>query len=95
MHSTERKPRFDCNRLEIGATGAGTIVLSMRTILFSLVTLLSVLGGCGQEQQQTRIDQGKADTAPWDSPESGGAQAAWERAIHDRTANQNEYERMR
>lgn len=69
----------------------------MRTILFSLVTLLSVfLGGCGQEQQQhTRMYQGKADTAPWDSPESGGAQAAWEQAIRDRTTNQNEYSRMR
>jgi hypothetical protein len=41
------------------------------------------------------IHQGKADTAPWDSPEKGGAQAAWERAIQARSANQNEYARMR
>jgi hypothetical protein len=82
--------------LEICATAAATIVPFMRRILISLLMLLSVfLGGCGQEQQQTRIHQGKADTAPWDSPESGGAHAAWERAIQDRTANQNEYARMR
>jgi hypothetical protein len=67
----------------------------MRTILFSVVISLSaLLGGCGQKQQAT-IQQGKADIAPWDSPESGGAQEAWERAIQARTANQNEYERMR
>lgn len=41
------------------------------------------------------MHQGKADTAPWDSPERGGAQAAWERSIRARTANQNEYARMR
>jgi hypothetical protein len=68
----------------------------MRTILFSVVISLSaLLGGCGQEQQQATNQQGKADIAPWDSPESGGAHEAWERAIQDRTANQNEYSRMR
>ena len=67
----------------------------MRTILFSVVISLSaLLGGCGQEQQ-ARIQQGKADIAPWDSPERGGAQEAWEHAIQDRTANQNENARMR
>jgi hypothetical protein len=67
----------------------------MRTTLFSLVTLLGVLlGGCDQERHQAAIYDGKADTAPWDSPQWGGAQTAWERAIRDRTANQNEYSRM-
>jgi hypothetical protein len=67
----------------------------MRTILFSLVTLLSILPvGCGQEHQHTRMYQGTADMAPWDSPDPGGAQAAWEQAIRDRTAHQNEYPRM-
>jgi hypothetical protein len=67
----------------------------MRAIL--LVILLSaLLIACGQEQPlQTRVYHGKADTAPWDSPESGGAQAEWEGAIKDRTANQNEYARTR
>jgi hypothetical protein len=68
----------------------------MRAILLALVIFSgAVLAGCGQEQQQTGTYQGKADAAPWDSPEWGGAQAAWERAIQDRTANQNEYARMR
>jgi hypothetical protein len=90
-----RKPRFACNHLEIGATDARATLLSMRTILLALITFLSVLlGGCGQEHQPANY-QGKAAAAPWDSPERGGAQAAWEQAIHDRTANQNDYARMR
>ena len=70
-------------------------MLSLRNIL--LVALLSgLLIACGQDQsRQTRVYHGKADTAPWDSPESGGAQAEWEGAIKDRTANQNEYARIR
>jgi ABC-type uncharacterized transport system auxiliary subunit len=70
------------------------MVPAMRAILLALVTFSALLAGCGQEQQQTGIYQGKADAAPWDSPEWGGAQATWERAIQDRTANQNEYARM-
>jgi uncharacterized protein YceK len=65
----------------------------MRAILLSLILLSVVLGGCGQEKQQTGVYQGKADAAPWDSPQWGGAQAEWERAIQARTANQNEYAR--
>jgi ABC-type uncharacterized transport system auxiliary subunit len=71
------------------------MVPAMRAILLALVTFSALLAGCGQEQQQTGIYQGKADAAPWDSPEWGGAQAEWERAIQARTANQNEYARMR
>jgi ABC-type uncharacterized transport system auxiliary subunit len=71
------------------------MVPSMRAILFALVTFSALLGGCGQEQQQTGVYQGKADAAPWDSPQWGGAQAEWERAIQARTANQNEYARIR
>ena len=85
---------FGCNPLEIDATCARTMVPSMRAILLALVTLLGV-AGCGQEQQQTGIYQGKADAATWDSPQWGGAQAEWERAIQARTANQNEYARIR
>ena len=55
------------------------------------------LPGCGEEQQvvvykQGRY-QGKPDTRPWDSPQWGGEQAKWERAIETRTLNQNEYSR--
>jgi len=60
---------------------------------------IAVLGlpGCGEEQQvvvykQGRY-QGKPDTRPWDSPQWGGEQAKWERAIETRTLNQNEYSR--
>jgi uncharacterized protein YceK len=68
----------------------------MRAILLALVTFLAaLLGGCGQEQQHTGSYQGKADAAPWDSPQWGGAQAEWEREIQARTANQNEYARIR
>jgi ABC-type uncharacterized transport system auxiliary subunit len=87
---------FVCNRVEIDATSARNMVPAMRAILLALVILfIAVLAGCGQEQQQTGIYQGKADAAPWDSPERGGAQATWERAIQARTENQNEYARMR
>jgi len=63
------------------------------------VAAVAVLGlpGCGEEQQvvvykQGRY-QGKPDTRPWDSPQWGGEQAKWERAIETRTLNQNEYTR--
>jgi hypothetical protein len=69
---------------------------AMRPNLLVVAILLSaLLGACGQQQQHTAIHQGKADPAPWDSPEGGGAQAAWERSIEARTANQNEDGRMR
>jgi hypothetical protein len=44
--------------------------------------------------QRTGKYQGKPDTAPWDSPEFGGKQAEWERAIQARTQGQNEYSRI-
>jgi hypothetical protein len=60
---------------------------------------IAVLGlpGCGEEQQVIVYKQGKyqgkPDTRPWDSPQWGGEQAKWERAIETRTLNQNEYTR--
>jgi hypothetical protein len=60
---------------------------------------IAVLGlpGCGEEQQVVVYKQGKyqgkPDTRPWDSPQWGGEQAKWERAIETRTLNQNEYTR--
>jgi ABC-type uncharacterized transport system auxiliary subunit len=81
--------------MEIDAKCARTRVSSMRAVLLLAIFLGAMLGGCGQEQKQTGIYQGKADAAPWDSPQWGGAQAEWERAIQARTANQNEYARIR
>ena len=56
------------------------------------------LPGCGEEQQVIVYKQGKyqgkPDTTPWDSPQWGGDQAKWERAIETRTLNQNEYTRV-
>ena len=55
------------------------------------------LTGCGESQQVTVYKQGKyqgkPDTKPWDSPEWGGKQTEWERAINTRTQYQNEYAR--
>ena len=70
-------------------------MLSLRNVLVG--GLLSVLlVACDQEQPlQTRVYHGTPDTAPWDSPGSGGAHAQWERAIKDRTASQDEYARTR
>ena len=58
-----------------------------------------VLAGCGEQSQEavqkTGTYQGKPDAVPWDSPQFGGKQAEWERAIQARTQNQNEYTRIR
>ena len=66
-----------------------------------LIAALSALGlaGCGEQSQEavqkTGTYQGKPDAVPWDSPQFGGKQAEWERAIQARTQNQNEYARIR
>ena len=71
----------------------------MRATLVAFAAL-AVLGlaGCGEKPQEmvqkTGKYQGKPDTFPWDSPEFGGKQAEWERAIQARTQNQNEYSRI-
>lgn len=66
------------------------------------VTLIAIaafgLAGCGEQPQEmvqkTGKYQGKLDAVPWDSPQFGGKQAEWERAIQARTQNQNEYTRI-
>jgi starvation-inducible outer membrane lipoprotein len=70
----------------------------MRTSLLALAAAAALgLAGCGEPPQEmaqkTGKYQGKPDTAPWDSPQFGGKQADWERAIQARTQNQNEYVR--
>ena len=71
----------------------------MRAALVALVAIAALgLAGCGDKPQEmtqkTGKYQGKPDTAPWDSPEFGGKQAEWERAIQTRAQNQNEYVRV-
>jgi hypothetical protein len=70
----------------------------MRATWVALAAVVALgLAGCGERPQEmvqkTGKYQGKPDTAPWDSPEFGGKQAEWERAIQARTQNQNEYTR--
>jgi hypothetical protein len=69
----------------------------MRASLLALLAIAALgLAGCGEKPQEavkTGKYQGKPDTAPWDSPQFGGKQAEWERAIQTRTQNQNEYTR--
>ena len=68
-------------------------------VIFAAAAAIAALGlaGCGEEPQVIVYKQGKyqgkPDTKPWDSPEWGGEQAKWERAINTRAQNQNEYAR--
>jgi hypothetical protein len=71
-----------------------------RTLVSLVFASVAVLGlaGCGEAPQELaqgeRRYQGKPDTNPWDSPQFGGKQAEWERAVQARTQNQNEYTRV-
>jgi hypothetical protein len=57
------------------------------------VTLLCALA-LGQAACSER-DPREADLRPWDSPEAGGAKAAWQRDIKARMRNQNDYANTR
>jgi len=71
-----------------------------KSVIVAAFAAIATLGlaGCGENQQVTVYKQGKyqgkPDTKPWDSPEYGGDQAKWERAIETRTQAQNEYVRI-
>jgi uncharacterized lipoprotein len=70
----------------------------MRTLIVGLAAVVALgLAGCGEQPQVVQYKQGKyqgkPDAKPWDSPEWGGKQADWERAINTRAQNQNEYAR--
>jgi hypothetical protein len=72
--------------------------MRIRTLIAGLGAVAALgLAGCGESPQVVQYKQGKyqgkPDTKPWDSPEWGGKQADWERAINARTQNQNEYTR--
>ncbi len=69
-----------------------------RTFVIAAAVSIAALGlaGCSQSEPTAAAQksyQGKPDTRPWDSPQWGGDQAKWERAIQTRTMNQNEYTR--
>lgn len=68
--------------------------------LISLVAagaLAAGLAGCGESPQVVAYKQGeyqgKADAQPWDNPVFKGDRAEWEKAVKNRTRNQNEYNR--
>jgi uncharacterized lipoprotein len=70
----------------------------MRKLIAGLAALVALgLAGCGEQPQVVQYKQGKyqgkPDAKPWDSPQWGGKQADWERAINARAQNQNEYTR--
>jgi hypothetical protein len=72
--------------------------MPIRTLIAGLAAIAALgLAGCGEQPQVVQYKQGKyqgkPDAKPWDSPEWGGKQAEWERAINARTQNQNEYAR--
>jgi len=72
--------------------------MTMRTLFVGLAAVVALgLAGCGEQPQVVQYKQGKyqgkPDAKPWDSPEFGGKQADWERAIITRTQYQNEYAR--
>jgi hypothetical protein len=72
--------------------------MPIRTLIAGLAAIAALgLAGCGEQPQVVQYKQGKyqgkPDSKPWDSPEWGGKQAEWERAINARTQNQNEYAR--
>ncbi|MFO1363920.1 MAG: hypothetical protein U1F45_15860 [Burkholderiales bacterium] len=72
--------------------------MPIRTLVAGLAAAVALgLAGCGENPQVTVYKQGKyqgkPDTKPWDSPEWGGKQADWERAVNNRTLSQNEYTR--
>jgi hypothetical protein len=70
-----------------------------RRIVVATAAAVAALGlaGCGEKPQVAEYKQGKyqgkPDAKPWDSPEWGGKQADWERAINTRAQYQNEYAR--
>ena len=68
-----------------------------RLALGAAVIAALFVAGCGESEQVVVYKQGKyqgkPDAKPWDSPEWGGKQADWERAINTRTQYQNEYAR--
>ena len=67
--------------------GGRASIPAMRKLLTMTLLCALVLGqaACGER------NQAETDLKPWDSPEAGGAKAAWQRDIKARMRNQNDY----
>jgi len=63
----------------------------MRTLLLTIVLCATALGQAACSER----DQAETDLRPWDSPQAGGAKAAWQRDIKERMRNQNDYDSTR
>jgi hypothetical protein len=64
---------------------------TMRTLLLTIVLCATALGqGACSER-----DQRETNLEPWDSPQAGGAKAAWQGDIKARMRNQNDYDSTR
>ena len=64
---------------------------AMRTLLLSILLCATALGQAACSER----DQAETDLKPWDSPQAGGAKAAWQRDIKERMRNQNDYDSTR
>jgi hypothetical protein len=80
------RPRF-CNLPGIAGADDGVMHKLLTTILLCALVL-------GQAACSER-DQRETNLQPWDSPEAGGAKAAWQRDIKARMRNQNDYANTR
>jgi hypothetical protein len=63
----------------------------MRTLLLTFVLCAAALGQAACSER----DQAETNLRPWDSPQAGGAKAAWQRAIKQRMRNQNDLDSTR
>jgi len=63
----------------------------MRMLLLTIVVCATALGqaACGERSRA------ETNLQPWDSPQAGGAKAAWQRDIKERMRNPNDYARTR
>lgn len=73
------------------------LMLKRLTLLGLAVAITFGLAACGERKVQVYepgVYKGAPITQPWDTPQYGGQKAAWERAIQERTLNQNDYWRI-
>ena len=63
----------------------------MRTLLLTFVLCAAALAQAACSER----DQAETNLRPWDSPQAGGAKAAWQRDVKQRTRNQNDLDSTR
>ena len=63
----------------------------MRTLLLTIALCATALGQAGCSER----DQTESNFQPWDSPQAGGAKAAWQDHLKARMRNQNDYDSTR